>query len=602
MMLRRIGAAAAIFIFAMATASAQPMHGIAMHGEPDLPADFSAFPYANADAPKGGRINYGVQGTFDSLNPFIVMGDGARGQFDTEFGNTVFDTLMARSRAEPFTLYPLLAKSIETDAERSFVEFTLDERAHFSNGAPVTPDDVIFTLELLRDKGRPIYKSWIGVIDRMEIVGEHGVRLTFNEKADRESPLLLAMLPILPRAATDAENFDKSSLKPLIGSGPYVVDSVRPGELLILKRNRDYWAKDIPSKRGFDNYDEIRVNYFRDGNTMFEAFKKGLLDVYLETDPLRWKTGYDFPAARAGDVIQAEIERGNPPGMYGFVMNTRRPVFQDRAVRAALADLFDFEWTNKNLFADAYKRTASYFDGSVLSSSGIAADTVEREILAPYADRITPSIMEGTWAPAESDGSGRDRTFLKKGFDALTAAGYRLEGGKMVGPDGTPLAFEVMLNGTAGQNLAIAWQRTLERLGITLTLRSVDSAQFLQRQRTYQFDTMLMTYLGTLSPGVEQQFRWGSASATQDGTYNFAGVADPAIDAMIARMVSSRDRKTFEATVRAFDRLLLSGAYVVPLYHQPAQWAAHWKHIERPETTPVYGMQLPTWWDGRAAR
>jgi len=585
-----------------AMTEAAPSHAIAMHGEPALSPDFRAFPYVNPDAPKGGRVNYGVQGTFDSLNPFIVMGDGARGLFDMDYGNTLFDTLMTRSRDEAFTLYPLLAKSIETDESRSFVEFTLDERARFSDGTPVTPDDVIFSLELLRDKARPIYKSWIGVVEKMEIVGEHGVRLTFNEKADRESPLLLAMLPVLPRHATDAENFDKSSLKPLMGSGPYVVDSVRPGEMVVLKRNPDYWAKDLPSKRGFDNYDEIRINYFRDGNTIFEAFKKGLIDIYPETDPLRWASAYDFPAVAAGDVIQSDIEKGTPSGMYGFVLNTRRAVFRDRAVRAALADLFDFEWANRNLFAGAYQRITSYFDGSELGSTGRPASEGERALLAPFPGAVTPAVMEGRWKPAVSDGSGRDRAFLKKGFDALAAAGYKLTEGRMIGPDGKPLVFEVLLNGKAGENIAVAWQRTLERLGIQLLLRSVDGAQYLQRQRTYDFDAMLVTYLASLSPGVEQQFRWGSAARDQDGTYNFAGVAEPSVDAMIAAMVSSRDRGEFVTAVRALDRVLLSGAYVTPLYFQPKQWVAHWKHIRMPDRTSVYGMQLPTWWDARAAR
>ncbi|MBO6901822.1 MAG: ABC transporter substrate-binding protein [Rhizobiaceae bacterium] len=568
-----------------------------MHGEPALPADFASFPYANPDAPKGGRISYGWQGSFDSLNPFIVLGDGARGLFDAAFGNNVFDTLMLRSRDEPFTLYPLLAETVETDADRTFVEFTLHADARFSDGEPVTVDDVIFSYNLLSEKGRPIYKAWIGRVDKMEKVGERGLRLTFNDKADRETPLLLAMLPILPEHATDAENFDKSSLEPLIGSGPYVVDSVRPGEVVIMKRNPDYWAKDLPSKRGFDNYDEIRINYFRDANTIFEAFKKGIIDIYPESDPLRWASGYDFPAVNDGKIKQSEFETGTPSGMYGFVMNVRRPVFADREVRRAIAGLFDFEWANKNLYAGAYTRTKSYFDGSPLSSSGRPADDAEKALLAPFPDAVVPEIMAGEWAPPKSDGSGRDRAFLKSGLDALRQAGYTLTDGKMMGPDGKQLAFEIMLNGKSGEPLAIAWQRTLGQLGIEATIRSVDSAQFLQRQRVYDFDTMLMNYTSSLSPGVEQAFRWGSGAADQDGTYNFAGVKNPAIDALIEEIVSARDRADFEVAVRAYDRVLLSGFYVVPLYHQPDQWIAHWANIKQSGYTPIYGEQFPTWWD-----
>jgi peptide/nickel transport system substrate-binding protein len=592
----RCAAIGAALAFA-APALAEPSHGLAMHGEPALPADFAHLPYANPDAPKGGRINYAWQGSFDSLNPFIVAGDGARGLFDMDFGNNVYETLMMRSRDEAFTLYPLLAESVETDAKRSFVEFTLNPKARFSDGQPVTPQDVIFTYKLLREKARPIYRSWIGVIEKMEVVGERGVRFTFNEKADRESPLLLAMLPILPKHATDAESFDKSSLKPLTGSGPYVVGSVRPGEVVVLKRNPDYWAKDLPTKRGFDNYDEIRINYFRDTNAMFEAFKKGLVDIQVESDPVRWSNDYGFPAVADGRVKQSEFERGTPSGMYGFVLNTRRAVFKDRAVRAAVAGLFDFEWANRNLFADGYTRTKSYFDGSELSASGVPASDAEKALLAPFPDAVRPDVMDGAWVPPVSDGSGRDRAFLKKGFDALKAAGYELRDNRMTGPDGKQLTFEILLNGKSGEALSLAWQRTLASLGIKAQIRSVDSAQYLQRQRTYDFDAMLMAYTASLSPGVEQQFRWGSASRDQDGTYNFAGAAEPAIDAVIAAMVGSRDRGSFVTAVRALDRLLLSGAYVVPLYYQPRQWVAHWANIRQPPKPSLYGVQMPTWWD-----
>lgn len=577
-------------------ADAEPSYAIAMHGEPALPADFDHFPYADPNAPKGGRIDYAWVGTFDSLNPFIVQGDGARGMWDLTFGNTVFETLLARSRDEPFTLYPLLAESVETDADRTFVEFTLDARAKFSDGQPVTPEDVIFSMELLRDKARPLYRNWIDVVDKMEKVGERGVRFTFNDKAGRESPLLLAQLPILPKHATDAEKFDRSTLKPLIGSGAYTVDSVRPGEVVVLKRNPDYWGKDIPSKRGFDNYDEIRMNYFRDENTMFEAFKKGSVDIQLETDTGRWANGYNFPAVADGRVVKETFRSGLPSGMYGFVLNTRRDVFKNRDVRLALGGLFDFEWANQNLFFSAYKRIRSYYDGSELSSYGRPATEAEKALLAPYADKVLPEVMDGTWTLPVSDGSGRDRAFLKKGFDALKAAGYRLQDEVMVDPDGKPLAFEILLNGKAAEAVAAAWQRTLAKLGIQVTLRSVDGAQYLQRQRVYDFDAMLMTYTSSLSPGTEQAFRWGSGSRDADGTFNYAGVSDPAVDALIERLLTVRSREDFVTAVRAYDRLLISGAYVVPLYYQPGQWVGRWARMKHPDYVPIYGYNLPAWW------
>lgn len=574
---------------------AEPKHAIAMHGEPALPADFRNFPYANPDAPKGGRIDYAVLGSFDSLNPFIVQGQAARGVVDLVFGYNVFDSLMQRSYDEPFSLYPLIAKSVDTDEERSFVEFTLDERARFSDGMPVTADDVIFTFELLRDKGFPRYATSVNKIATMEKVGANGVRFTFKAP-DRELPLILGLMPVLPKHATDAENFQKSTLKPLIGSGPYTIGTVRPGEMLSLKRNPDYWAKDIASKRGFDNFDEIRINYFRDENAMFEAFKKGVVSVHVETDTGRWASGYDFPAASDGRVVKETFDTGLPSGMLGFVMNTRRPVFKDRAVRAALASLFDFEWANRNLFFDAYTRTKSFYDGSELSSHGVAATDAEKALLAAFPDAVTPEIMAAGWTPPVSDGSGRDRAFLKNGFDALKAAGYEMKDGHLAGPDGKPLTFEILLNGNASEAVAVAWQRTLEKLGIAVSVRVVDSAQYVKRQQVYDFDVIIQNYTSSLSPGVEQVGRWGSAMRDRDGTFNFAGVADPAVDAMIDALLKAKSREDFVTAVRAYDRVLLSGFYVVPLYHLAEQRIARWKSVERPQTVSIYGYQLPTWW------
>lgn len=596
MALRNLILAPIVAMAFWSSAQAEPLHALAMHGKPALQAGFPHMPYANPDAPKGGRVTYAWEGSFDSLNPFIVQGDGVRGLFDVDFGNTVFETLLMRSRDEAFTLYPLLAESIETDDARSYITFHLNPLARFSDGKPVTVDDVIFSLELFRDRARPIYRRWVNVIAKMEKIGEHSLKLSFNEQADRESPLLLAQMPILPRHAIDPEQFEKSSLKPMIGSGPYVVDSVRPGELLVLKRDKNYWGKDQPTKLGFDNYDEIRVNYFRDPNAMFEAFKKGLIDILPETNTTRWATGYNFPAVQDGRVVKESFVKRVPSGMYGYVLNTRRPIFKDRAVRIALGQLFDFEWVNRNLFAGAYQRTRSYFDGSELSSFGRPASEAEKALLAPYPDAVLPEIMNGAWQPAISDGSGRDRDFLKQGFETLKQAGYQMVDGRMIGPDGKQLKFEILLNGKSGEQISVAWQNTLARIGIEVTIRSVDAAQYLQRQRTYDFDAMLMNYQSSLSPGVEQQFRWGSASANAEGTYNFSGASEPVLDDLIATLVSAKDEDEFETTVRAFDRVLLSGAYVVPLYFQPNQWFASWSRIGHLPEMPLYGVQLPTWW------
>ena len=577
------------------TARAEPSHAIAMHGEPALPADFAHLPYVNPDAPKGGSVNYAWPGTFDSINPFIVQGSGARGSIDLVFGNNVFETLMMRSADEPFTLYPLLAKTIETDDERSFAEFTLDERAKFSDGKPVTPEDVIFTFELLAEKGVPRYGVTASKVAKVEKVGERGVRFAFK-RPDRELPLILGLFPVLPKHAIDADMFEKSTLKPMIGSGPYRLESLRAGDSLTFRRNPDYWAKDIPSKRGFDNYDTISLTYFRDENAMFEAFKKGLVDVFIDENSGRWASQYNFPAVTRGDILKEAIKTRLPSGMLGIVMNTRRPVFQDPKLRAALIDLFDFEWANRSLFSGTYTRTKSFYDNSELSSHGRPASEAEKALLAPYPNAVTPEIMANGWALPASDGSGLDRAFMRVGFEKLKAAGYVLKGGRMTAPDGKQVAFEIMLKSNENQQIAVAYQQTLAKLGIAVTVRSVDAAQFLQRQINYDFDTLFFNYTPSLSPGVKQVSRWGSAARDRPGTFNYAGVASPAVDAMIAAVIGARTRPEFVEAVRAYDRVLLSGAYVIPLYFKPEQWIAHWNHIERPETIPLQGTQLPTWW------
>ncbi|MEO9338925.1 extracellular solute-binding protein [Mesorhizobium sp. SB112] len=575
--------------------NAEPKHAIAMHGEPALPENFTHFPYANPDAPKGGRIEYAWPGTFDSINPFIVQGSGARGTLDLIFGYNVFDSLMQRSADEPFTLYPLVAKSVETDDQRSFVEFTIDDRARFSDGEPITPDDVIFTIELLRDKALPRYGVTAGKIEKMEKIGKQGIRFVFKEP-DRELPLILGLMPVLPKHAINAETFDRSTLTPIIGSGPYKLETVRAGESITMVRNKDYWAKDLPTKRGFDNYDQIRVTYFRDENAMFEAFKKGLVDVFMEGSSGRWANDYDFPAVTRGDIVKETIRTRLPSGMFGFLMNTRRHVFKEPEVRKALIDLFDFEWSNRNLLSNAYTRTKSFYDNSDLSSHGRPASEREKVLLAPFPDAVTPEIMAEGWKPPVSDGSGRDRDFLRVGYEKLKQAGYEVKNGALTAPDGSPLAFEIMLKGKDGEQLAIAWQQTLRRLGIAANVRSVDAAQYQQRMINYDFDAIVYLYPSSLSPGVEQIARWGSAFRDQPGTFNFAGVANPALDATINALLNARTREEFVDAVRAQDRVLLSGAYVVPLYYSPEQWIARWNRIKRPETIPLNGAQLPTWW------
>jgi len=569
-----------------------------MHGEPALPENFTHFRYADPDAPKGGRLTVGVLGTFDSLNPLIVKGVPAQ-----SLRGYVIESLMARGYDEPFTLYGLLARSVETDAARSYVTFNLDERARFSDGTPVTPEDVIFSWQLLRDKGRPNFRTYYAKVTKAEVVGKHSVRFDLSGAEDRELPLILGLMAVLPRHATDPDKFEETSLTPIVGSGPYVVSAVDVGKSVTLERNPNYWGRDLPVNRGFWNFDTVRFDYYRDANAHFEAFRKGLFDINLETDPSRWETAYDFPAARDGRVVKEELPTGLPQGMLAFVFNTRRPVFADIRVREAIAGLLDFEWINRNLFYGRYQRTGSYFEGSELSSRGRPADARERALLAPFPDAVRPDVMEGTWAPPTSDGSGRDRKRLKAALDLLAQAGYAIDGTVLKQrATGKPFTFEILVTTKDQERIALAFARSLRRAGIQPSIRVVDAVQYEQRRISFDFDMIQYRWDESLSPGNEQAFYWGSASADEQGSRNYMGVRSAAVDAMIAAMLKAEQRPDFVAAVRALDRVLLSGQFVVPLYHLPVQWVARWRSIHHPAATSLYGYLPEVWWREPSAK
>lgn len=583
-------------------ASAEPVHGIAMHGEPALPADFKHFPYVKPDVKKGGRVAYGVVGTFDSLNPFILksMRTTARGMLDPEYGNLVYDSLMQRSRDEAFSLYGLLAQTVEWDDDRSFIQFNLNPKAKWADGQPVTPEDVIFTFELFRDKGRVPFSTRLAKVEKMEKVGDKSVRFTFNDEADREFPLLIAMTPILPKHATDVATFDQTSLKFPLGSGPYRVAEVKPGERITYKRNPDYWAKDLPSKVGFDNYDEISVEYFLQENSLFEAFKKGEIDIHPEGSPTKWTRSYNFPAVQSGDVIKDVFTPKTPSGMLGFVFNTRRPIFENVKLRQGLALVFDFEWVNKNLFDNAYTRTQSFWQNSALSYMGVAADGRELDLLGDIKNRINPAVLDGSYRLPVTDASGRDRNVLREAVTLLREAGYGIKDGKMVNEQGTPLSFEIMTQNEGQEKMALAYQRFLAALGITVTVRTVDDSQYQQRSQSFDYDVIVKSFPSSLSPGIEQVGRWSSQARDRQGSENFAGVASKDVDTLIGHILRAVTVEDFTAAVRAHDRLLVSSFYLVPLYHVGSQWVARSKRIGRPSIVPLYGYQLPTWWDETA--
>ncbi len=580
----------------------EAVHAIAMHGEPALPADFTHFPYANPDAPKGGSISYGVVGTFDSLNPFILpsMRTTARGGVDPQFGNLMYESLMVRSRDEAFTLYGLLAESVRMPDDRSWIEFNINPLARWSDGMPVTPEDVIFTYEIFTELGRPPYSSRMQRISAIEKTGDHSVKFTFNAESDREFPLIVALTPVLPKHAINRDTFERSSLEPLLGSGAYLVDKIEPGQRITYRRNRDYWGRDLPAMRGHFNFDTVSVEYFTSVQSQFEAFKKGLFDVYPEGDPAQWRRAYDFPAVADGKVQKLTFEPKTAANMFGFVFNTRRPMFADRELRQALAMVFDFEWVNKNLFFDAYSRSASFWQGSDLSALGATADERERQLLAPFPNAVSAEVLSGDYRLPATDGSGRDRKVLRQAYGLLTEAGYRQAGKALVDPQGNAVAFEIMTRSRGEEKLAIAFQRQLTALGVEVSIRSVDDAQYQQRLQNFDYDMILASYAASLSPGIEQFGRWGSQARDQPGSFNYAGAADPALDALIEEVVSARSQEDFRAAVRSLDRILISSHYIVPLYQQGEQWVAAWQYLAFPDRTPIYGYQFPVWWDRRA--
>ena len=483
-----------------------PAPAIAMHGDPALTGSLDHLPYADPAARKGGRLAIGFLGTFDSLNPFnLKAGSTAQG-----LNANVFETLMTRSLDEPFTLYGLIAQTIETPADRSSVTFRLDPRAHFSDGVRITSADVRFTFELLKTKGRPQQRAAYSLVKSIDTPDALTISYDLSGIGDREMPLTLALMPVLPRHKIDPSKFDDLSRDIPTGSGPYIITDVKPGQRIILHRDKNYWAKDLPVRRGLYNFDEIDIEYFRDANSLFEAFAAGLLDFREETNPARWTNSYDFPAIRDHRMIREALPAGGPKGMEGFVFNLRRPLFGDIRVREALSLVFDFEWINANLYNGLYKRTKSFFDDSELASTGRPASAAELALLAPFPSAVREDILNGTWRPA-ADGSGADRTEPKRALALLKEAGYEIEGGRLT-KAGQPFSFEIMVKDRNQERLALNYADALSRIGVAATIRQVDEVQYQRRRQKFDFDMMIGSWLASASPGNEQRARWGSAA------------------------------------------------------------------------------------------
>lgn len=585
-------------------AAAEPRHGISMYGDPALPPDFVSLPYVNADAPKGGRIVLGNTGGFDSLNPFV-----RKGTVPWQLRFFTHESLMGRSWDEPFALYGLLAETIETPDSRAWVEFTLREEARFSDGSPVTVDDVIFSYELLGTEGHPRYHGLYAQIDRIEQTGPRSVRFTFKTE-NRELALLAGMRPILSRAQWEGKDFANAPLQEIpLGTGPYVVTDYEAGRQVTLTRNPDYWGADIPFRRGTHNFDEIRLDFYGDGNVLFEAFKAGEISAGREFNAETWETQYDFPAIARGEIVKSTFPHSKPSGMTGLVMNTRRPPFDDWRVRDAMIEAFNFEYINETITGGALPRITSYFSNSSLAMQDGPATGAVADYLAPFRDHMLPGTLEG-YALPQSDGSARNRRGIRAAMAQLEAAGYSAEDGTMRNADGTALAFSILISKGSAQDIqgsekiADLYVNALKRLGIAARVEVVDSAQVVRRLDEFDFDMTTFRRALSLSPGNEQKYYWGSEAAAQPGSRNVMGATNPAIDAMIDAMLTARSTEAFTAAVRALDRVLTAGRYVIPVWQYSEGRIAHDARMRYPDVLPIYGdgpnfMPEVWWWEER---
>jgi microcin C transport system substrate-binding protein len=594
---RRALAALLILGFATAPAEAEPVHGLSAFGELKYKRDFRHFDWVNPDAPKGGRmalIGTAALTTFDSFNAFILKGDPAQG-----LALLVFDTLMTSSNDEPDAVYGLVASSAEVAPDRSSVVFHLRPEAKFADGSPLTADDVVFSLETLknREKAHPFYSTQLSDVAKAEAIDAHTVRFTFSVANRRDLPLVVAeRLPILSRAYYATREFYQTTLEPPLGSGPYKIDDFKIGTYVSYKRRDDYWAKDLPVNRGRYNFDEVRYDYFRERTAALQALKAGVIDLREEFTARDWVTGYDTPAVKAGRLIKLVLPDHTPSGAQGFFLNTRRPQLSDVRVRKALDYAFDFEFTNKQMFNGLYTRTASFFENSPLKASGKPSEA-ELALLEPFRGQLPPEVFGEVYTPPVSDGSGKDRRPLQQADKLLKEAGWEIKEGKRVNAKGEVLALEFLFTDDTSQRILTGFAANLSLLGLDVNLRRIDPAQSERRRKAFDFDVMSARYVLTLTPGTEIRELWSSDAAKVEGTRNLAGIASPVVDALIRKVIDAKSRKEMETASHALDRVLRAGHYWVPAWHKPFYHIAHWDKYGRPATQPRYARgYIDSWW------
>ncbi|BES71585.1 extracellular solute-binding protein [Marinobacter nanhaiticus D15-8W] len=584
----------AVFLFVMASAlhAAEAVHGFAMHGAPKYGPDFKHFDYVNPDAPKGGTLKQGVVANgYDSLNPFLLKGVSAAGiQVYT------YDSLLIASDDEPFTMYGLIAESLETPEDRSYVTFNINPDARFSDGEPITAEDVVFTFNLLTEKGHPFYRNYYAEVEKVTAEGKLRARFDFGKTQNRELPLILGQMPILPKHYWEKHEFEESGLTIPVSSGPYTIASFDAGRSITYKRNPDYWAKDLPVNVGRHNFEQVRYDYYSDDTVALEAFKAGIYDFRLESSAKNWATAYASDALQEGRIVKQAVHHGRPVGMQAFIMNTRKHPFDNRKVREALAYGFDFDWANENLFYGQYTRTDSYFENSELASSGLPEGD-ELALLEPYREQLPSEVFDEEYHPPSTTGGTTLRDNLRTAMTLLNEAGYEIKNGKMVETEtGKPLRFEILLHQKTFERVVLPFKQNLGRLGIDVDVRLIDTNQYVQRVRNFNYDMVVLSLGQSDSPGNEQRDYWHSSNADSPGTRNYMGVSDPVVDDLVAKVIQAPDRESLVTRTRALDRVLLWGHYVVPQWHLAVDRIAYWHHLARPDETPKSGIDLSRWW------
>lgn len=574
----------------MGALASSDTHAMTLYGEPPkYPASFAHFDYVNPDAPKGGTLRLSGFGGFDSLNGFVSRGTAA-----DELG-LIYDTLAVNSLDEPFTEYGLLAERIERAENNTWIRFQLRPEARFHDGEPVTADDVVFTFNTLLEQGAPFYKAYYGDVKEVIADSPRSVTFHFHHGRNRELPLVLGQLPVLPKHYWQDRDFTRNGLEAPLGSGPYRVGQVRPGRSITFERVTDYWAEQLPSRRGFYNFDRVVVDYYRDTGVALEAFKAGQFDFNIEVSAKNWATGYESPALEAGRIIKEEIPNHNTQGMQGFVFNLRKPYFEDVRVRKAISLLFDFEWANQRLFHNAYTRSSSYFGNSELAAVGVPSEA-ELALLEPLREQLSPSVFEAAYEPPVTDGTGNIRNQRREAYNLLKEAGWKIENDQLVNAEGQPLRFEFLLVQADFERILLPFKRNLASLGIEMTLRRIDVSQYINRLRSRDFDMVVSGFGQSNSPGNEQREYWHSSSADNSGSRNLMGLKDPAVDQLVAGLIEADSREELITYTRALDRVLRAGHYLVPNFHTTVYRVAYWNKFSHPQQPPRYDVGQYTWW------